>query len=168
MKKLIVLFIAVAGFSLSSFAQVNATATSAATIITPISFGSITNMNFGNVAVNSSAGTVVLTSTNSRTPTGGVTLPVTTGTVAAASFVVNGAADYTFAITIPAVDAVTTIDDNAGHTMTVDNWSTPSATGTLTLGTATFAVGATLHVGATQAVGSYLSDIPFQVTVNYN
>ncbi len=53
--------------------------------------------------------------------------------------------------------------------MTVDTWtSSPTPTGTLTGGTETLTVGATLNVGASQAAGTYISGTPFDVTVNYN
>jgi hypothetical protein len=102
-----------------------------------------------------------------RSVTGGCTLPAITGTVAAAAFNVTGAANYTYAITLPG--AATTITFGANN-MTVDTWtSTPSGTGTLSAGgSQTLTVGATLNVGASQAAGTYVSGTPFTVTVNYN
>lgn len=124
-------------------------------------------MVFGNLAVSSSVGTVVLTPEGSRSATGGVALPATAGTFAGASFIVTGTADYTIYITLPA--GATIIDDNAGHTMTADNWvCTPTPSGTLTDGSITLKIGATLNVGANQVAGVYTSDTPFHVTVNYN
>ncbi len=53
--------------------------------------------------------------------------------------------------------------------MTVDTFtSTPSGTGSLAGGSQTLSVGATLHVAAAQAAGTYTSATPFTVTVNYN
>jgi hypothetical protein len=53
--------------------------------------------------------------------------------------------------------------------MTVNTFtSTPTPTGTLTGGTETLRVGATLNVGASQPAGTYVSGTPFTVTVNYN
>ncbi|MBB5638637.1 hypothetical protein HDF26_004853 [Pedobacter cryoconitis] len=150
----------------SSFAQATATANASATIITPISITNTVDMNFGNVAVNASAGTVVLTPAGTRTSTGGVTLPATAGTVTAASFTVNGQGAYTYAITLPST--ALTIASGANN-MTVSAFtSTPSATGTLTAGTQTLNVGATLNVGGSQVAGTYTSATPFSVTVNYN
>lgn len=166
MKKFFALAIVMLAFSAATFAQVSATATASATIITPIAIVNAADMNFGNVAVNASLGTVVLTPAGTRSVTGGCTLPAVTGTVTAAAFTVTGLAAATYAITLPA--ALTTIS-NGGNTMTVDTWtSTPVATGTLTGGTDNLRVGATLHVGASQAAGSYTSAAPFTVTVNYN
>jgi hypothetical protein len=170
MKKMIKFFaiaILFFGFTAGTFAQVSATATATATIVTPIAIVNAANMNFGNVAVSASLGTVVLAPAGTRTATGGVTLPVVTGTVAAGSFTVSGQANYTYAITLPA--AATTITSGANN-MTVDTWtSNPTPTGTLNgSGSQTLNVGATLHVGANQAAGTYVSGTPFTVTVNYN
>ena len=153
--------------SLSSYAQVNATATASATIVTPIAIANATDMDFGNVAVSASLGTVVIAPAGARSVTGGVTLPAVTGTVTAASFDVTGQANFTYSISLPA--AATTIASGA-NTMTVDNWtSSPTPTGTLDgTGAQTLSVGATLNVAAGQAAGAYTSAAPFTVTVNYN
>ena len=153
--------------STSMFAQVSSTSTASATIVGPIAIANTAALNFGNVAVNSSAGTVVITPAAVRSTTGGCTLPAVTGSPTAASFTVTGAANYTYAITLPAV--ATTISSGANN-MTVDTWtSTPSSTGTLSSGgTQTLTVGGTLHVAGSQVSGTYTSATPFSVTVNYN
>ena len=165
--KFLALAIAMVAFTVSTYGQVSATATASATIITPITITKTTDMNFGNVAVNATAGTVVLATDNSRSVTGGCTLPATAGTVAAAAFDVTGVPSATFSITLPA--GATTITSGA-NTMTVSNWtSSPTPTGTFDgTGAATLLVGATLNVSASQAAGVYLSATPFTVTVNYN
>ena len=156
------------GVSVISSAQVTATATASSTIVTPIGITKTVDMNFGNVAINSTTpGTVVLAPTGTRTPTGGVTLPATAGTVAAAEFNVTGANNYTFSITLPS----TSHEIKSGsNTMSVTDFtSTPTPTGTLSAtGSATVKVGATLNVSAGQAAGTYTSVTPFEVTVNYN
>jgi hypothetical protein len=166
-KKLISFVVILTGITTAAFAQVSATATASATIVGPIGITNTANMNFGNVAVSAVAGTVVMTPAGVRSVTGGCTLPVITGTVAAAAFNVTGAASYTYAITLPA--AATTIT-SGGNTMTVDTWtSTPSGTGTLSAGgSQALTVGATLNVAGSQAAGTYVSGTPFTVTVNYN
>ena len=159
----ILLFLGCAG---SSFAQVSATATASATIITPITISKTVDMNFGNVAVSGTGGTVVLTPGGTRSLTGGVTLPVVGGTITAASFTVTGSTTYTFSISLPGSPITITSGLN---TMTVGTFiSDPTPTGTLSGGTATVNVGATLNVGASQAAGTYVSGTPFTVTVNYN
>jgi len=166
-KKLVLVFIAFA-FSAATFAQVSATANASATIITPITITKVVgaDMNFRNIAVNATPGTVVLTPGGTRSLTGGCTLPASAGTVTAAAFTVTGLAAATYSITLPGV--ATTIVSGANN-MTVDTWtSTPNASGTLAGGTDNLTVGATLHVGASQAAGTYTSADPFSVTVNYN
>jgi hypothetical protein len=126
-------------------------------------------MNFGNVAINSTTpGTVVLAPAGTRTSTGGVTLPATAGTVAAAEFNVTGADNYTFSITLPLPSTSHEIKSGSNTMSVTDFTSTPTPTGTLSAGSATVKVGATLHVSAGQAVGTYTSVTPFEVTVNYN
>ena len=154
-------------FASSAFAQVTASATATATIVTPIAITKDVDMNFGNLAVNASVGTVVITPAGARSATGGVSfLAATPGTITAASFTVTGLAAATYSITLP-VGAITI--SSGANNMTVDTWtSSPTPTGTLTGGTETLTVGATLNVGASQAAGTYISPTPFDVTVNYN
>jgi uncharacterized protein DUF4402 len=171
-KKLLVLAVIVFAASGNSdaFAQALATASASATVIAPISLTKNVDMNFGNIAVSvSTGGTVMLAPAGTRTTGGGggVTLPATSGTVAAASFTVSGAASYTYAITLP---STVTISDLGGHNMTVNGFSsTPSSTGTLSGGgTSTVKVGATLNVASAQSPGSYSNASGVPVTVNYN
>jgi len=153
----------------SAYAQqtASATATASATIITPISISKTADMNFGNIAVSASAGgTVVLAPAGTRTITGSVTLPATTGSPAAAAFTVTGQGNYTYSITLP---SSATLTDGASHNMTVATFtSNPSSTGTLSSGTQNISVGATLTVAAAQTPGTYTTSTPFTVTVNYN
>lgn len=153
-------------FSAGAFAQATATSNAYATIITPIAITNDAEMYFGNIAVNNTAGTVVLATDDSRTVTGGCTLPAVTGTVNAAAFTITGETDATFTITVN--EASITLS-GPGTDMTVNNWTLSLASpGTLTGGTQNLTVGATLNVGASQAAGDYVSGTPFSVTVNYN
>lgn len=157
-----------AGIATGLHAQETASATATATIVTPISITKTVDMNFGNVAVQSTTGgTVVMTPAGVRTRTGGVTLPTTAGTVTAASFTVSGTGTYTYTITLPTLPLTIT---SGANTMTVTAFnSTPSGIGTLAAGgTQTLNVGATLNVAAAQPAGVYVSATPFDVTVNYN
>ncbi|MBK7174802.1 MAG: DUF4402 domain-containing protein [Bacteroidales bacterium] len=167
MKNLFALAIIVLGFTATSFAQVTATASTTATIITPIAIEKDIDMNFGNIAVSPTlGGTVVLPTSGARTKTGGVTLPVVTGTVSAASFTVTGEGNSTYSITLPS--SAITLTSPSG-TMTVENFvSTPSNTGALNNGSQEVKVGATLNVGAAQAAGTYTNESSLFVTVNYN
>lgn len=165
--KIFAIAIVALGFATTSFAQVTATATASGTIVTPIAIDNAGDLNFGNVAVSATAGTVILAPAGTRTITGGVTLPVVPGTVTAAQFDVTGTPDYTYAITLPSTATTVT---SGGNSMSVDAFtSMPNVTGVLDgAGKQTISVGATLNVGAAQAAGIYTSGTPFDVTVNYN
>lgn len=169
MKKITILFSLVALFAISSLtvnAQVSAVAEASANIVGPISITKSVNMSFGNVAVSPTvAGTVVLAPASTRTQTGGVTLPVITGTVTAAKFTVSGESGTTYSITLPA----SVVLANGGNTMTVNSFtSTPTPTGSLATGTEDIFVGGTLNVAAAQASGLYTNTSDLVVTVNYN
>jgi hypothetical protein len=167
--KFFALAIVLIALSASAFAQVSATATASATIITPIAITNAGDMNFGNIAVSTAPGTVVLPAVLApvRSATGGCTLPATTGTVSAAAFTVTGQTGFTYSITLPASASLT----GPGPAMTANAFvSTPTvlAGGLLTGGTQTLYVGATLNVAAAQTAGVYTTATAFTVTVNYN
>ena len=169
MKKITILIaiLLVVGFSTNAFAQATATASTTATIVTPIGISKTVNMNFGNVATNGAIGTVVLTPAGTRTSTGGVTLPATAGTVAAASFAVTGQGNYTYTISLPG--SPITLNGTPSGTATVGTFvSTPAATGALTAGAQTVLVGATLNLPVSVVAGSYTNAANLTVTVNYN
>ena len=167
MKKLLVLAFMLFAFTAGTFAQATASATGTAVIVAPIGISNDVDMSFGNIAV-AGAGTVVLDPAGTRTTTGSITLPAITGTVTDAQFTVTGNDTYTFAITLPSTDY--TITRVAGtETMNINTFtSNPSGTGTLTGGTATLNVGATLNVAACQVSGTYNNATVFDITVNYN
>lgn len=172
MKKLTYLAaIAMIAFTSNAVAQDSDTSTSTATVVAPIDIIKKINMNFGNLAASTTAGTVVLAPAGTRTKSGGVTLPATAGTVAAASFDITGEGSYTYDITLPTTAlTVTNTTGTGAETMTVDTFtSNPSGTGQLTTGAQTLKVGATLNVKASQVPGVYDSGTStFTVTVNYN
>ncbi|AFU69866.1 hypothetical protein P700755_003216 [Psychroflexus torquis ATCC 700755] len=151
-----------------AMAQESATASSSATIVAPIGIAQAADMNFGNVAVSSADGTVVMTTGGSTSLTGGVTLPNNTGTVTAAAFDVTGESNYTYSITLPS-DAITLVEEEGSEEMTVDTFeSDPDTTGTLTTGAQTVNVGGILNVTGGQTAGVYTNSTDLTVTVNYN
>ena len=155
------------GTVFSSSGQVSATASTTATIIAPISISKIIDVNFGNIAVSSIAGTVVLspTSAGTRVSTGGITLPIVTGVVTAAKFTVTGEGTSTYGITLPASVNIA----YGGQTMVVNNFtSTPSQTGVLSNETQDIYLGATLNVNGNQLPGTYTNASDLLITVNYN
>ena len=172
MKKILVLIVLFSGFAASSFAQnTTASASGKAVILAPISITKIpgADLDFGDIALNSTSpgGTVVITpsATPTRTaPLGGVSFP-SIGTFSAAGFTVGGDGNSTFAIGLP-VSAVQ-LDGPSSSTMFISAFtSDPDGTGTLSGGTKDLYVGGTLTVGATQTLGAYTGS--FDVTVNYN
>ncbi|HSF88459.1 MAG TPA: DUF4402 domain-containing protein [Saprospiraceae bacterium] len=168
MYKFLMIPIALIGFTINATGQSSANATASASIVAPIAIVQVANMNFGNVAVTDVAGTVILATDGSRSITGGVTLPATSGTVSAAEFTVTGEAGYTYDITVPSSHTITKVA--GAETMTVDAFvSDPTElAGVLTGGTQTLLIGATLNVAALQVAGTYTNAIGFEVTVNYN
>jgi hypothetical protein len=169
MKKIKLLFLLTAGFITNAFSQATATATATATIIAPIAIANALDINFGNVAVQAgTAGTVVIAPAGTRTRTAGVNLPSTTGNFTAASFTIEGASEYTYAITLPSTGYIITKATTL-ETMTVSTFtSNPSSTGTLKGGSETLNIGATLNVAAKQVPGVYTNATGFNVTINYN
>jgi Domain of unknown function (DUF4402) len=132
----------------------------AAQTLTPL-----VNLSFG-AFVAGSGGTVVVGTSGSRSKTGTVVLVGQGAGVAASLFNVQGSADATVSISLPA-DGVVTLADGDGHTLAVNGF-VASPSGSVTLsggGTRSLAVGATLVVGNRQPRGSYSGS--FSVTVNY-
>ena len=132
-----------------------------ATILAPISISSSGDMDFGTMVTTGTAGTVTVTPAGARSSTD---VDLLGGVPSAASFDVTGEgnANYSIAFSSPAMLS------SGGDTMTVDTFNHDAgATPSLPPGgSETFNVGATLHVGATQAAGTYSGT--FSVTVNYN
>lgn len=157
-------------FAANANAQATATANASATIVSPISISKTTDLNFGNLAVDATGGTVILdpsaAGTRSSAGAGGVSFPANTGSVSAATFVVSGQANFTYDINI--LNSSIEIS-NGSETMTVENFSKSVNTGLLdNLGTQTVYVGADLLVNGSQTPGVYTSSSPFTVLVNYN
>jgi len=151
-------------------AQATATSNASANIISPISISKSADLNFGNLSVDASGGTVILdpsaAAVRASGGAGGVSFPATTGSVSAATFVVSGQANFTYAVNLLTASIQIT---NGANTMTVDNFTTSAGAGTLNnLGTQTIYVGADLTVAGSQAPGLYTSVSPFTVLVNYN
>lgn len=134
------------------------------------------SLSFGPFAAGS-GGTVSITPAGARTSTGGVTLLTNAqfGIFRSASFSVTNTTNgiNTFTITLPT--SATLTRTGGSETMTVDAFTSTPAPGTANgrrgfgtlsnAGTATFAVGARLNVGASQAGGSYAGT--YTVTVTY-
>jgi hypothetical protein len=150
-------------------AQTTVSATARFRIASPVSIHQEEDMSFGDMDLEGAAGTVTLTAREGALrPAGGVALPEVAGSVKPAAFRVEGESNYTYAITLPSGDYIVK-EYATERTMVVNNFvSYPQATGTLTAGSQTLLVGATLHVGSTPTGGVYTNTSGFDVTVNYN
>ena len=147
--------------SSNAFAD-STTFNASATILEALVLNKVADLSFANIVPDTAnPGTVVVSPAGARTCGAGL---ICSGTVSAADFSINGAPGATFALTMPTAANITSGSD----TMQVNNFtnSLGGLTGTLTGGTAAFQLGATLNVGANQAVGTYTGT--FTVTVDYN
>lgn len=157
--------LAFSAVSINATAQSTATATATATIVKPISIAKDADLNFGNIASNGTAGTVILGTDGARVAGDGVTIPA--GSIAtAAKFIVSGEGTYTYDLTMPT--AITISNSDSTPASMVVNGFTNSSTKTLSAGTESFFVGATLNLGVSQPAGIYTNPTGFNVTVNYN
>ena len=155
-----------AGSANAQQAEATTSANANAAIIADITLTKTADMNFGDVIAGSALGTVVLTAaaSPSRSTTGGTELG-NSGSVSSATFTVGGEGSSTYSITLPSSDVTIT---SGANTMTVNTFtSSPSGTGTLSGGSETLYVGATLNVAASQASGNDYTG-SFNVTVAYN
>jgi Domain of unknown function (DUF4402) len=147
-------------FAMMSFAAVLLTPPAAALL--PITITTLTGLGFGQVIATSTPGIVTVTPAGTRSVSGGAVLGNGLG-VTAGTFLITGDLNNTYSITLP---SSATLSSGAG-TMTADNFtSSPSDSGNLGLGTQVLAVGADLHVGASQSTASYSGT--YAVTVAYN
>jgi hypothetical protein len=168
MKNIIKLFaFFMIGYSTYIYAQATAGASLSVNIVTPISITKSDDMVFGNIASNGSTGSILIGTDGTRTSTGGVTLPTAGGSPKAASFVVSGAGNYTYSITLPSAPIML---NGITEGVTVSSFvSNPGSTGKLTTaGTQTIFIGAMLNVPTSVASGSYSNAAGLSVTVNYN
>lgn len=144
------------------------------TIVTPLSFFKVADLNFGTIAPGTTSGTVVLSPFNVVTTTGGVT--ARTGSTQPARFAGLGSNNQTVTINVTANSRLLTRVGGT-QTMRIDTFiigSTPTAALTTAplafrinspTGQFSFPVGATLRVSANQTPGIYQGS--FSVTLNY-
>ena len=133
-----------------------------ATILEALVLAKQADLAFASIVPDSTnAGTVVVSAAGARTCDAALTC---SGTVSAADFDVTGTSGATYSLTLPGSANIT----SGANTMLVDTFtsSLTGGTGTLTGGSDSFQIGATLNVGANQAAGAYTGS--FNVTVEYN
>ena len=136
------------------------TGTAKAAIVQAIVLNQQTNLDFGFVVPPAGAADVTLTTANAISGPGFTFL----GGNTAGKWTAQGTAGQPAVITFSASDTLTS---PGGATMTVDGYNHDAgASPVFGVGNSlTFSVGATLHVGASQAAGSYSGT--YTVTVNY-
>jgi spore coat protein U-like protein len=160
---------ALAGIALVSMAataaQAQATATTGAsvTIADPIAITKTADLSFGTVVPSAAAGTVVVSTSGTRSVTGGVS--ALGGTITAAAYSVTGYGNSTYSIALPT--SVSLTGPTGATAMSASSFAhSADASPALSGGSDSFTVGATLSVGANQAAGTYSGT--FDVTVAYN
>lgn len=140
-------------------------------MVLPISIAKTLDLSFGKFMAGASLGTVVVSTSNAQSVTGGVTTTAALGASAkAATFTVTGEPSSTYAITYPNTTTLT----GAGAPLTLDSFTNAVDAGSVAAGVGTLpvagshvlSVGATAHVAASQVSGVYSGS--FDVTVNYN
>lgn len=145
------------------------TATSGATIVTPISISVTETLQFGSLVSGISGGKIKLGSDGILALPGGSVVLIASTLVEVPEFTVNGGKDRAFTITLPTDLSNQTVTHTDGATtMALSKFETASALSTSldTDGKKTFKVGATLELAANQTAGVYTGSFP--VSVDYN
>jgi hypothetical protein len=162
--------LAVTGASTMGWAQTTTPACSVsatATVASALSITAATALGFGSFVPDTSAATVVIApqSTSFRSRTGNISL-LDSGAGAPSTVSVSGAPNMSFSVNLPTTPVSLFGPNSSAMTMTNFTSNLGAAKGTVGGGgTASFLVGATLNVGASQVPGSYTGS--FSVTVSY-
>ncbi|MFY8086404.1 MAG: DUF4402 domain-containing protein [Rubrivivax sp.] len=138
-----------------------------ATVASALSITAATALGFGSFVPDTSAATVVIApqSTSFRSRTGNISL-LDSGAGAPSTVSVSGAPNMSFSVNLPTTPVSLFGPNSSAMTMTNFTSNLGAAKGTVGGGgTASFLVGATLNVGASQVPGSYTGS--FSVTVSY-
>ncbi|WP_395670813.1 DUF4402 domain-containing protein [Phenylobacterium sp.] len=153
-----------------------ANVTTSATIIRPITIGTVTPLAFGSAAPGSTQGTIVVTTSNTRSATGGVALVGGTGATSG-GVVINGQDAQAFNIaytpSITSVPSGNVVGDYSLSGITTDGCGVTGGTGNIASAqiaasatSCTIKLGATLGVPANAAAGAVAGNI--QAVINYN
>lgn len=158
MKKItFILFALIAG---TTFAQ-SASANAAADIVSPLTIVKSGDLNFGKVS-NATAGSVII-KTDGTEGTGSLS-QVGSTSISAASFTVNAASGYSYAVTVPSTEVTLSTTDS--KTIKVNTFVHDAGASKMGTGAdQTVNVGATLDVAAGQSTGNYTGS--FNVSVAY-
>ncbi len=161
--------IGIAAFNTSAQSpSASATAKVTATVVTPIQITKTADLTFGKIVAGSNRGTIKIEPNDTKTTTGDVTIAAFPNEITtAAQFIVDGHPNATYSISVPTSLIVTR--QGGTETMVIDHiTTTPATSGTLSEnGEQTVKVGATLHIEANQAIGTYENENGITVTVAY-
>ena len=138
-----------------------------ATVASTLSITSASALGFGSFVPDTAAATVVIApqGTGFRSKTGNISL-LDSGAGAPSTVSVSGSPNMTFSVNLPTSSVTLTGPNSSVMTLSSFTSSLGVAKGTIGGGgTASFLVGATLNVGASQTAGSYTGS--FSVTVSY-
>jgi hypothetical protein len=141
-----------------------ASGTATANIVEAITITENAGLNFGTIVPDTAAQTVAITTAGARTCSGGL---VCSGSPLAGGFTATGTTGQAVSISVA---ATTTLNRSGGGASMGVSGLTPSVTSATLAGSpqgsATFTVGGTLAVGASQMAGVYNGT--YAVNVNYN
>lgn len=167
MKNLFLIAIIVLGFSATSFAQSNATASTTAVLVTPVSIANETPMNFGVVAGSNALGTITLGYSNNTDKTGGASV-INSATATTAVFNVLGSANESISVAVSTSDIILSLLGVPTLVKVTDVTPDCGPSTTLVNGAKVIKVGATLNLPANVVAGTYSNASDLFVTVNYN
>jgi hypothetical protein len=154
--------LAIVAVAAPAFAADFATANASANIITPLAVTSSGALNFGNILAAPAACDVVLSTAAARSGTCGVARLLAGSAPSNPTFTVD--TDPTGGTTYNLTVANSSVTSGA-NSMTIDTFTYSGANTNLSAD-GSLTVGATLHVGAAQAVGTYTGSIT--ATAVYN
>lgn len=146
-------------FAGSNAHAADADGSASATVEAPIGIAAGQDLIFGTFAPTGAAGTVTLSNAGAFSSSGIDVL--NSGTAQQGTFTITGSSGAAISVTVP---ASATLNDGGTNNMTAT--LTSDTLTTLTGGSVTLNVGATLAVGASQAAGSYTGT--YNVIVAYN
>ncbi len=134
-----------------------------ATFTNPLTITEDLELDFGSLIPGTIAGTVTIAVPSGSSTRSGIDVIFLDSTFSHGEFTVTGDGGAAFTITLPASITLS----GPGADMTVDTFTTNPASPTTIIftGEREVRVGATLHVGAFQAAGSYTG--PYTITVEY-
>ena len=142
----------------------SAASDASATVITNTTIAKLTDLEFGGLTPGSSAGTVTVTTSGTRSATGGITLLLSPAYGAASFTVTKGGGGDSFSVSEPTSATTVTIAHGAS-TMTVTGCTQSPANGPVSGSSLALTIGGTLNVAANQQPGSYSGS--FSVTVTW-